>query len=465
MPFHSFEFIFVFVPLSVAGYALLGRASATSARVWLILSSLVFYAWAGSRALPILAASIVFNYWIAGRLDPESPKSARLLKLALAVNLAALAFFKYTGFLADNIRTLSGASWTVPALILPLGISFFTVQQIMFLVDRHQGLIDQPGFSDYALFVSWFPYTVSGPITRWKDVIPQMPAEARVESENLARGTILFTLGLAKKVILAAAFSHWADTGFAHAASLGLMGSWLATAGFALQLYFDFSGYTDMARGVAMMFGVRLPENFNNPFRSLTITEFWQRWHMSLTHFITNYIYTPILRARRPTFRRGIYATFITMTLAGIWHGASWTFALFGLWHGIGLAANSVWRRYGRPLPAAAAWLLAMAFVLTGFAFFRAQSPADALAVIRQMFLPAHLGGPGFTEMLSDPQPTRTISMIAGIALLFYPANASGIAEKSVLRPRLAAALAFCLFVCVVLMNSKPVEGFIYRQF
>jgi D-alanyl-lipoteichoic acid acyltransferase DltB (MBOAT superfamily) len=333
-------------------------------------------------------------------------------------------------------------------------------------VDRHQGVTPRVRLLDYALFVSWFPYIVAGPITRWTDVIPQFPAgNVRLSDENLARGTMLFVFGLSKKVILASAFANWADLGFQHPSGLGLMGAWLATAGFALQLYFDFSGYTDMARGAALLLNVRLPENFDNPFRSLSITEFWQRWHMTLTNFIMSYIYTPILRARRPTFRRALFATLITMTIAGIWHGAAWGYALFGLWHGVGLAMNMAWRKYKKNMPDRIAWCVTAAFVLVGFAFFRAPTLGGAWTVIRSMLIPAHLGGPTFMEMVADRQPTRLLSILAGIGLLFYPATAAQIATQARLQPRLAAALAVCLFICLISMNSKPITGFIYRQF
>jgi len=466
MPFYSFEFIFIFLPLVVCGCAALGRLSSDAAKVWLIVSSLVFYSWSDPRALPILALSIVFNHWISAGLGPDTAHSENRLRLALAANILALGIFKYGGFASANSNAILGTHWSFPALILPLGISFFTVQQIMFLVDRHQGLVPQARFLDYTLFVSWFPYIVAGPITRWKDVIPQLHTEKmRLCDQNLARGTILFILGLAKKVILSSAFSHWADAGFEHPAGLGLMGAWLATSGFALQIYFDFSGYTDMARGAALLMNVKLPENFNDPFRSLSIIEFWQRWHISLTNFITNYIYTPILRARRPTFRRAIFATIVTMTIAGIWHGASWGFALFGLWHGVGLAVNNMWRRYKKTVPAALAWCATAAFLLVGFALFRAHTLADAWIVIRSMFAPAHLGGPTFVEMMADREPTRLVSVLAGISLLFYPSTASQVSMQARLRLRLAAALAVCLFVCLIWMNSKPATGFIYRQF
>jgi D-alanyl-lipoteichoic acid acyltransferase DltB (MBOAT superfamily) len=466
MLFHSFEFMFLFLPVVVAGYAAWGRASANASKLWLILSSLVFYGWSEPRALPVLAVSISFNYWVSLGLGPDFVTSGRRLRLALATNILALGVFKYAGFADSNLNAILGTNWSFPALLLPLGISFFTVQQIMFLVDRHQGVTQRPRLLDYVLFVSWFPYIVAGPITRWRDVIPQFPTDdVSVQDENLARGTILFVLGLAKKVILASAFANWADAGFEHPGGLGLAGAWLATSGFALQLYFDFSGYTDMARGAALMLNVRLPENFDNPFRAFSITEFWQRWHMTLTNFIMSYIYTPILRARRPTFRRALFATVVTMTIAGIWHGAAWGYALFGFWHGVGLASNMAWRKYKKTMPDALAWCVTAAFVLVGFAFFRAHTPGDALVVIRSMFVPAHTSGPTFVEMMADREPTRVASLLAGISLLFYPATAAQIAEQARLRPRLAAALAFCLFLCVIMMNSKPVTGFIYRQF
>jgi alginate O-acetyltransferase complex protein AlgI len=470
MTFHSLRFIFVFLPAVVTGYAICGRISVEAAKAWLLTASVVFYAWIEPRALPLLGLSILLNYWAAGKIGAGATHGKRWLQAALAANIIALGVFKYLPFASNNISAnisaMLGGHWSVTALLLPVGISFYTVQQIMFLVDRHQGVAPRPSFLDYALFVSWFPYIVAGPITRWRDVIPQFPTgKAFVRDENLARGTILFVLGLAKKVILSSAFAMYADVGFANPAGAGFVGAWLATAGFGLQLYFDFSGYTDMARGVALMLNVNLPENFNNPFWSRSITEYWQRWHMSLTAFITNYIYTPILRARRPTFRRGIYATLVTMTIAGIWHGAAWGYALFGLWHGIGLAANTAWRKYKKSMPDALAYCATAAFVLVGFAFFRAPSVAGAWTLIHSMFFPAHAGGPAFAAMVAESRPLRLVLVAAGIAFVFSPLTAAQFAAEARLRPRLAFALAGCLFLCLISMNSVPVTGFIYRQF
>src|SRR5215469_366579 len=203
MVFHSLGFILLFLPVVVCGYAALGRISADAAKLWLIASSVVFYTWGDPRSLPILVISIAFNHWIAGTLSPDRPGSGTRLKWALIANIAILGVFKYTGFATANVNAILGTSWNLPALLLPLGISFFTVQQIMFLVDRHQGVAPRVRLLDYALFVSWFPYIVAGPITRWKDVIPQLPKDkAHLNSENLARGTALFVMGVAKKVIL-----------------------------------------------------------------------------------------------------------------------------------------------------------------------------------------------------------------------------------------------------------------------
>ena len=466
MSFHSFQFIFAFIPVVVAGYAIWGRVSTDAARAWLIFSSFVFYGWGAPRALPVLAFSILFNYWVSTGLDPDIATSGRRLRLALVVNLLMLGVFKYAGFASSNVNAILGTHWSMQALILPLGISFFTVQQIMFLVDRHEGVAPRPRFLDYVFFVSWFPYIVAGPITRWRDVVPQIPMKkVYLQDENLAQGTALFLFGLTKKVILSSAFAPLVDAGFENPAGLGLMGAWMATAGFGLQLYFDFSGYTDMARGAALLLNVNLPQNFNDPFRALSITDFWQRWHISLTNFITTYIYTPILRARRPTFRRAMFATVVTMTIAGIWHGAGWGFALMGLWHGIGLAVHKAWTRYKKALPDGLAWCVTAAFVLVGFSFFRAHSVSDAWTVIASMFNPAHLGGPALAKMTAGIDPTRLLTMLAAIGVLFYPASSSQVAAEATQRPRLATALAVCLFVCLLYMNSQPQEGFIYRQF
>jgi D-alanyl-lipoteichoic acid acyltransferase DltB (MBOAT superfamily) len=468
MPFHTFGFILVFLPLVAGGYFAIAKVSGDYARAFLIAASLVFCAFGGAGSVAVLAASIAFNYAVSLRLGRDNPVSGRWLRFALWTNVLALCVFKYSAFAVTNLNAMAGTHWQTPALIQPLGISFFTVQQCMFLVDRHQGVTQRQRFSDYALFVSWFPYMIAGPITRWKEVVPQFRTEvnARVNWENVSRGTILFVLGLTKKVVLSDTFVKWVHAGFSAPGELGFAGAWVSVICYGAQLYLDFSGYTDMARGAARMMNIDLPENFDDPFRSRSIIDFWQHWHMTLTHFITNYLYTPILRSSgRPTLRKSMAATVAAMTIAGLWHGASWNYVIFGLWHGIGLAVNQAWRRSKRRIRGQVSWLITAVFVLIGFVFFRSATLSLAFSMLHAMFLPGIMIGKTFRQMVQDADALQAAGMIAALAVMCARRSAREVSEQVELRPRAALAVAACAWFAFVIMNSRTTVEFIYRQF
>jgi D-alanyl-lipoteichoic acid acyltransferase DltB (MBOAT superfamily) len=467
MAFQSFLFIFGFLPAVLAGYHL-SRARPALQRWWLAACSWVFYAYAGWGAVPVLAASILLNFWISTRLGPEAPGGGRWLRLGLSLNILLLLVFKYAGFAAANFNALAGTRFPAPHLVLPLGVSFFSIQQVIFLVDRHQGVTERQRFADYVLFVCWFPYILAGPITRWKEVMPQMHAAGRrgLDAEAISRGLTLFVLGLAKKVLIADSFEKTVASVYSRPAEAGFLGAWIGVIAFALQLYYDFSGYTDMARGIAQGLNITLPENFRDPFRALSIIEFWQRWHITLTNFITNYIYSPMIRAwGRPTFRKAMWATFLAMTIAGLWHGASWCFVVFGVWHGLGFVVNHLWRKSKRRLPEGICWAVNTAFVLIGFVFFRSATLADAMRLLGVMLRPAGLTVAGLRSALAVATVAEWAAFVIAIGLVCAPVRAAGAAESGSLRPRFAAALAVVFFLTLVVMNSKATVTFIYRQF
>ncbi len=407
MLFHSPEFIFGFLPLCFLGFVgvhrLWGREPAL---LWLAAASLVFYGQWSAGLAGLLLGSILFNFGAARLLlaTIESRRTARRLLLgALAANLALLGYFKYTNFFIDNINYVAGSSISHLNLILPVGISFYTFIQIGFLVEVYNRQVREIRLGHYLVFGSFFPCITAGPIVLQKDMLPQLagPPPAALDGARIAAALTVFGIGLFKKLLLADPMATFADPVFDSAAggvpvAAGL--AWIGALAYTLQLYFDFSGYSDMALGIAYLFGFKLPLNFNSPLKACSITDFWRRWHMTMTRFFTNYLYAPIAVAMMRRALRGacgrparfLAATAMpeiaTFVLAGLWHGAGWTFVVFGLIHGLALAINHAWREAGmRALSPALGWPLTMAVVILGLVFFRAADVATALALIASM--------------------------------------------------------------------------------
>jgi D-alanyl-lipoteichoic acid acyltransferase DltB (MBOAT superfamily) len=352
MLFNSYSFIFVFLPIVFAGMFLLGRHSHRLATLWLAMASVVFYAVWDARFVLLLLGSVAFNYgagyWIGLRRKPGTSKHT--LALAIAANLLLLCYFKYANFFIGTTNQLFGNHTAALNIILPLGISFFTFTQIAFLVDVHRGIAREYNFIHYLLFVTYFPHLIAGPVLHHKQMMPQFanPATYRINPEHVAVGLTLFVLGLAKKVMLADNLAEYATPVFNAARDghvLMLLEAWIGALAYTLQLYFDFSGYSDMALGLSLMFNVRLPVNFDSPYKAISIIDFWRRWHMTLSAFLRDYLYYPLGGNRKGVVRR--YANLMaTMLLGGLWHGAGWTFVAWGGLHGFYLMVNHGWREW-----------------------------------------------------------------------------------------------------------------------
>ncbi|MDR3537596.1 MAG: MBOAT family O-acyltransferase [Acetobacteraceae bacterium] len=420
MLFNSYTFIFVFLPVALVGFYLAARLSRRAAVAWLVLCSFGFYAWWNAHFVLLLAGSIAFNYTCSRLIAAIDQDRARLrggvLAAGIAANLLLLCFYKYLFPLLDFLD-LTGSlppSWA-GGVILPLGISFFTFTQIGYLIDAKEGLGRDHGPLDYMLFVTFFPHLIAGPILHNREIIPQFanPATYRFRPENLSLGLSLFAIGLFKKVVIADPLGQIIDPGFASPAALGTFGAWQTALGYSMQLYFDFSGYCDMAIGIARMFGVRFPLNFDSPYKARSVIDFWQRWHMTLTRYLTLYIYNPIaLAITRRRMARGLGVSrqatrtlggfsatialpvLITMALAGVWHGAGLQFIVFGLLHALYLSVNHAWRVFGprprkgvapRRTTVVACVLLTYLSVLLAQIFFRAGSVGEAGALIGGM--------------------------------------------------------------------------------
>ena len=405
MLFNSYPFIFLFLPIVLAGYFYLGRYSQRFSAVWLALASLVFYGYWSPAYVVLLLGSVVGNYsfglWIArAGVRHEDAVKKRLLILAVAANLLLLAYYKYTNFFLDNLSYLTGIRLAVGEIILPLGISFFTFTQIAFLVDTYQGKVKEYNFIHYLLFVTYFPHLIAGPILHHKEMMPQFKhADTyRYSHENMAVGASIFSIGLFKKVILADGIAVHVGPVFAAPAAgihVAFLDAWAGAICYGLQLYFDFSGYSDMAIGLSRMFGVVLPVNFHSPYKAVNIIDFWRRWHMTLSRFLRDYLYIPLGGNRRGIFRRYLNLM-ITMLLGGLWHGAGWTFVIWGALHGVYLMLNHGWhalrRGLGHDLEKPLSGFMHMFSVLFTFlavtvawVFFRAANLHDALVIVKAM--------------------------------------------------------------------------------
>jgi len=476
MLFSSQIFILGFLPTFLAGFFLLGRlGGARAALGGLLAGSLVFYAWWNPPLVVLLLASIAVNYGLGQELLRRP--SRVVLGLGVAGNLLLLGWFKYAGFLAGMV----GARLDV---VLPLAVSFFTFQQIMFLAESAARTRPDAGFLAYAGFVAFFPHLIAGPIVRPGEVLPQLtsPALARPDVDAIAEGLARFLVGLAKKLVLADSFAAFADPGFdaaARGASLSLLEAWVAVLAFALQIYFDFSGYSDMAIGLARMLNVRFPENFDSPYRARDIADFWRRWHISLGTFLRDYLYIP-LGGNRAGTTRGAANLMVTMLLGGLWHGAAWTFVLWGGMHGAFLVAQRVWVRVGWPLPSPVAWGLTLLAVVLAWVPFRADGWAACAVMARGLggldgvAVPAAFVGPWLARFvtpvavlphLGDARTTALPEALALLALGWLIVLAVPNTARMGERARLGTVAAGFALAVQALFLAPHAAPFLYFQF
>jgi len=400
MLFNSYQFIFLFLPVALLGYFLVGRLGHSASVLWLTLSSLVFYSAGNWQFVPLLVASVAFNYavgfWLISRRLLPAARFA-VLATGVAGDLAVLVTFKYAGFLATNLNALFSTGLSI-SLLLPVGISFYTFTQIAFLVDAYRGKTAHYALPHYALFVTYFPHLIAGPILHHKDIIPQFenPESRRPNPHLILCGLIIFGIGLFKKTGLADGIQPLVALAFGPATP-SFDQAWIGALAYSFQLYFDFSGYSDMAIGISLMFGIFLPLNFNSPYKAASIIDFWRRWHMTLSQFLRDYLYIPLGGNRHGRLLRYINLM-ITMALGGLWHGAAWTFVAWGALHGVYLCINHAWNKLVpaaaprfAPLARLTAWLLTFVSVVVAWVLFRADSMASALVILSKMADPTHI--------------------------------------------------------------------------
>ena len=495
MLFNSYAFLFGFLPVVLLLYFLVGRRSALAAIGFLAAASLFFYGWWNPRYLLLLGGSVIFNYLVGRRLA-RSPVRASgdraMLWLGVAGNLTLLGAFKYAGFFAANANALAGLALPVPQIVLPLGISFFTFTQIAYLVDAYRKEVREYSFVHYGLFVTFFPHLLAGPVLHHAEVMPQFarPDTFRFNPENFAVGLTIFAIGLFKKVVLADGIAEFATPVFDAAgkgATLTFLAAWGGALSYTFQLYFDFSGYSDMAIGLARLFGIVFPANFNSPYKAASIIDFWRRWHMTLSRFLRDYLYISLGGGRCHPLRR--HANMMaTMLLGGLWHGAGWTFVIWGGLHGLYIVLNHGWRAVRKrwfprdtlpPAPARAlGQLLTFVAVVVAWVFFRADSLTAARAILEGMAGlngiskadPYYFGAPELKGLLvmfavawGLPNAQQLLRRYRPV-LHTYPGDIPETGRLS-WRPSAAWALLTAALLITAAVNLTHVSEFLYYQF
>lgn len=391
MLFNSFEFIFAFLPISIVMYFGLNKLGQFQlAKAILVIFSLYFYAFFNLSYLPIIVISIISNYLIGRMLSWSLNMKKRRILLCTGIifNLGLLGYFKYYDFFISNVNIIFHTDFTLKYILLPLGISFFTFQQLAYIIDNYKRAINISSFLDYCNFVTFFPQLIAGPIVLPEEMLPQFenPRNKNICYKNLCDGLYIFVIGLAKKVVIADSIAVFVNAGFGGTLDhLTMAEAWLVSLSYTFQLYFDFSGYCDMAIGIGRMFNIKLPENFNAPYISQNFQEFWKRWHITLNRFLTQYLYIPLGGSRKGKIRTYINIM-IVFLISGLWHGAGWTFVLWGFLHGIGVVIARLWHKTGKFIPKIPSILITFFFINLLWVFFRAESISQAWMIVRSMF-------------------------------------------------------------------------------
>ncbi len=397
MLFNSYIFIFVFLPLAIGSYYGLHKLKKpVLAKVSLILMSFWFYGYFNPSYLWIMCSSILVNYLLSQLLQRKwlfAPERISLLKktllgIGLIFNLGLIFYFKYYDFFVDNLNKVFSADFQLRHVVLPLGISFFTFQQVSYMVDSYRGETKEYNFADYALFVTFFPQLIAGPIVLHNEVLPQFEDKNnwKVNSDNMAHGLYMFAAGLVKKAVIADTLSVSVAWGYSHLGNdLTSMEAILTMLAYTFQIYFDFSGYCDMATGLGYMFNIHIPMNFNSPYKALSIVDFWKRWHLTLTRFLRTYVYFPLGGSRKGTVRT-YFNIIMVFLVSGLWHGANWTFIFWGFLHGIGNAVTRMFKKQWESMHEVIQWAATFLFVNITWIFFRADSISQAFTFIKRIF-------------------------------------------------------------------------------
>ncbi len=485
MLFNSYEFIFVFLPITFfVYYFLLSKRLVVGAKGFLVFASLFFYSWWNPIYLPLILSSMLFNYIVGNSLNDNFKKvkisKKTLLTVGVIANLSLLGYFKYADFFINNLNMVTNGDIELLHLALPLAISFFTFQQIAYLVDSYRGETSEYDFLNYALFVTFFPQLIAGPIVHHKEMMPQFASRWNLVKnyKHIAMGMFIFSIGLFKKVIIADQFAIWATAGFDNALTLELFEAWSTSLSYTFQLYFDFSGYCDMAVGAALLFNIKLPINFNSPYKSLDIQDFWRRWHITLGRFLRDYIYIPLGGNRKGNFQT-YNNLMITFVLGGLWHGAGWTFIFWGFLHGAALGIHRFWKSLGFNMPKVLAWFITFNFVNVAWVFFRAKEWEDAIKVLKGMvglngivmsqkyaekldFLKEH--GVDFGQWLIHINGNKSFTWIA-VALIITVFMKNAMQLKDTFKPNIWYLIYSVILICYTVSNMNKLSEFLYFNF
>ncbi|MGF7534952.1 MBOAT family O-acyltransferase [Bacillus mexicanus] len=404
MLFNSFVFIFLFLPVVFIGYYLLNHFNFNRLSIlWLVAGSLFFYGYFNPKYLILIAISISLNFLIGSLMNrSEDIKKKRiLLTIGILFNVSLLGYYKYADFFISNTNFVLGTDFNLLHLVLPLGLSFITFQKIAYLVDTYKGETKDYTFTTFALFATFFPQLIAGPIVHHKEVIPQFETKEnkRINLDNISKGIFIFLIGLVKKVAIADTVAIWANDGFSKYQSLTFSESWLTSLSYTIQLYFDFSGYCDMAIGLALLFNIKLPANFHSPYKVRNIQEFWKKWHMTLNRFLTQYVYFPLGGSRKGSVRTYINIL-IVFFISGFWHGAGWTFIIWGVLHGLASVVVRLWGKTKINLPYWLSWFITFQFINLAWVYFRADNVTQANAIISKMF---HFDWTDLSNIFSHP--------------------------------------------------------------
>lgn len=493
MLFNSINFVYLFLPVVLVVFFLLAQWSHRFSATWLMTASLFFYGWWNPKYVGLLVVSMAFNFCMGMILAREATRPVvqrRVVWLVFGVgaNLLLLGYYKYTNFFLDAAGMALGTDWHQRRILLPLGISFFTFTQIAFLVDAWRGLVREFNLIHYGLFVTYFPHLIAGPVLHHGEMMPQFDRREtyKLDWENVAIGLAIFAIGLFKKIVLADGMAPHVSPIFdaAHnGVAITFLEAWFGALGYALQLYFDFSGYSDMAIGLSLLFGVKLPLNFNSPYQALNVVEFWRRWHMTLSRFLREYLYFALGGNRKGPVRRYINLM-VTMVLGGLWHGAGWTFAIWGLLHGFYLVVNHAWQtvKQRSNLPTDRWWTRALAWVVTftvvviAWVFFRAESFDASLVMLSAMSGVHGVGGGHFAFTIGSWGWLGLLLLIAAwapntqtIFLNFQPALDFVVDRRHENGLRFQFSGLWVIFTVIMLLavlaQGDVVSEFLYFQF
>ncbi|WP_103600091.1 MBOAT family O-acyltransferase [Campylobacter concisus] len=458
MLFNSYAFIFVFLPLVFFVYFFLNKKRLSNlAKAFLVSASLFFYAYWSVYYLPILLGGIVFNFLVSKFLAKHQSKA--ILIFGIVCNLALLGYFKYADFLISNLNAIANTNLSLLHIALPLALSFVTFQQIAYLVDSYNKQTKENSFLNYCLFITFFPQLIAGPIVHHKEMMPQFANKFNLikNYKFIALGLFVFSMGLFKKSVVADIFSIFANAGFDVEGNLTFLQAWATSLSYTFQLYFDFSGYCDMAIGLALLFNIRLPINFNSPYKALNIQDFWHRWHITLSRFLRDYIYIP-LGGNRGGQSRTYLNLFLVFLIGGLWHGAAWTFVVWGALHGVAIVIHRCWQKLNFKLNKIIAWIITFNFVNFTWIFFRAKSFKDAMRVIRGMF---------FGEFKIDVNYLEILFIVLAFLVVLLFKNSMQIAFDKKFKFSIwqIFATSFFLFISILAIRLNNASEFLYFRF